>query len=396
MTKKRVGLIINSLSGGGAERVVCTLANHWTASGTADVFILCLSGENTAFELNGGVQVESIWKGKEKTGLGAAVRSREAGRAVREWRGRNNVDSCLSFLQRANFANVLSWAGKTREDGKIIISQRNVATHDYPARTLNGRIARYLIRRFYNRASSIICNSSGVVESLSAIGVERELCRVVGNPQEINEINRAGAASPSRLWRTNGKLRLIAVGRLIPQKGFDVLLPALGRLAHETDFECLILGRGPLQRTLERQREALGLTQHVTFFGWDDNPFAAIHDADVFLLPSRWEGFGNVLLEAMALGRPIVAADCPGSPRWLLEDGKFGMLFENENSESLYQALEPLALDAEMRADYGRRAARRAEDFSVEAMAQEYWEILFPEEAENQPAGDPKNQQCAL
>lgn len=373
---KRIGFVINSLSGGGAERVVCTLANHWTESGTAEVYILCLSGENAAFELNNRVRVESIWKGREKSGLGAAMRSREAGRAVRAWRERNNIDSSVSFLQRANFANVLSWRGAGKGKGKVIISQRNVATHDYPTNTVNGRIGRYLIRTFYNRASSIICNSPGVVDSLAAIGVDQELCTVVGNPQDIGDIRRTAASSPSRLWRTNGKLRLIAVGRLIPQKGYDVLLPALAQLARETDFECLILGRGPLQTRLERQREALGLTQHVTFYGWDDNPFAAIRAADIFLLPSRWEGFGNVLLEAMALAKPVIAADCPGSPRWLLRDGSAGLIFENEDSNGLYQHLSALISSPEKREEMGKRAAARATDFSVEAMASQYLQAL--------------------
>lgn len=384
-TRKRIGLIINSLSGGGAERVVCTLANHWASTGQAEVFILSISGEQAAFELHPDVHLESIWAGREKSGISAALRSREASRVIRAWRERHAINASISFLQRANFANVLSWGGQDHAMGNVIISQRNVATHDYPAHTFNGRIGRFLIRRLYNRASRVICNSPGVVESLGAIGVDEQLCTVVGNPQDVIGIRTAGEAGQSRLWRGNSKLKLIAVGRLISQKGYDVLLPALARLARETDFECLILGRGPLQVALQQQRESLGLTQHVTFYGWDDNPFAAIREADIFLLPSRWEGFGNVLLEAMALGRPIVAADCPGSPKWLLKNNQCGFLFENENSDSLYEAIAPLARDPSLRAEYGRRAARRAEDFSVEAMADQYMRALFPGRPENKP-----------
>jgi len=392
---KRIGLIINSLSGGGAERVVCTLANHWASTGKAEVYILSMASERAAFDLHPAVCVDSIWSGAEKSGFSALLRSQSAAKALRRWRQTNGIDAAISFLQRANFANVLAGrkenAHTSPSSTRIVISQRNVVTFAYPRLSPSGIFGRLFIKRLYNRAHRIVCNSPGVVDSLEAIGIRRSLCRVVGNPQDLEKIRAAGQQGESRLWRSNGKLRLIAVGRLIEQKGYDVLLPALEKLAHRVDFECLILGRGPLQVRLERQRDRLGLTNHVTFYGWVDNPFTALEEADIFLLPSRWEGFGNVMLEAMALGRPIVAADCPGSPKWLLQDGQSGPLFENEKSDSLYQALEPLALDAGLRADFGRRAARRAEDFSVEAMARGYWEILFPEEAANPPAEDGEN-----
>jgi len=388
---KRVGLIINSLSGGGAERVVCTLANHWAESDIAEVFVLSMSDERAAFSLHGEVHVDSIWSGAEKTGLSAAIRSRGAARAIRQWRRNNKIDAAISFLQRANFANVLASTGQNGTKCRTVISQRNVVNYAYPKISPGGILGRLFIQKYYSRADCIVCNSPGVVHSLVEMGVRPELCTAVGNPQNLDEIRAASTQGESRLWRSNSKLRLIAIGRLIKQKAYDVLIPALKDLARCVDFECLILGRGPLQSKLERQRDQAGLTNHITFYGWVDNPFTALHESDIFLLPSRWEGFGNVLLEAMTLGKPVVAADCPGSPRWLLEDGQSGQLFENENSDSLYQALEPLALDAGMRADFGRRAARRAEDFSVEAMAREYWEILFPEEAASPPAEDGEN-----
>jgi len=393
---KRVGLIINSLSGGGAERVVCTLANHWAESGNAEVFILSMSGEQAAFSLHDKVHIDSIWSGSEKTGLSAAIRSRGAARAIRQWRRDNRIEAAISFLQRANFANVLAGSGPSGTHGRTVISQRNVVTYAYPKFSPGGILGRLFIKRYYSRADCIVCNSPGVADSLGEMGVRSDLCTAVGNPQNLPEIRSASTRGESRLWRSNSKLRLIAIGRLIEQKAYDVLIPALKELARRVDFECLILGRGPLQSKLERQRDRAGLTNHITFYGWVDNPFTALNESDIFLLPSRWEGFGNVLLEAMALGKPVVAADCPGSPRWLLQDGRSGFLFENENPQSLYKALEPLALEESMRRDYGRRAERRAEDFSVEAMAREYWEILFPEEADNQPAGNPKSKQSAL
>lgn len=393
---KRIGIIINGLSGGGAERVVCTLANHWAQTGQAEVFILSMSGENAAFTLHKRVRVDSIWPGAEKSGFSAALRSWSAAAAIDRWRTRHGIEESISFLQRANFANVLACSLGSNKQIRTVISQRNVVTFAYPKLSPSGIFGRLLIKRLYNQANQIVCNSPGVADSLGAIGVRRDLCAVVGNPQNLEEIRLASEQGESRLWRSNRKLRLIAVGRLIEQKAYDILIPALGKLAAQVDFECLILGRGPLQSALERQRDRAGLTNHITFYGWVDNPFTALAESDIFLLPSRWEGFGNVLLEAMALGKPIVAADCPGSPRWLLQAGESGFLFKNEDFESLYQVLEPLATDQSMRDEYGHRAARRAEDFSVARMADQYFQVLFPEKQANRPAAGPEAHQSVL
>jgi glycosyltransferase involved in cell wall biosynthesis len=146
----------------------------------------------------------------------------------------------------------------------------------------------------------------------------------IGNPVDGDWIERraaAGGVEGFSLFPTN----ILAVGRLDPVKGFDMLLDAMGRI-EDTDCHLHIIGDGGERGALERRAVGLGIADRVTFHGFKKNPYPYMRAADLFVLSSRYEGFPNVVMEALALGCPVVAFDCPGGTAELIEHGSNGFL----------------------------------------------------------------------
>jgi glycosyltransferase involved in cell wall biosynthesis len=160
-----------------------------------------------------------------------------------------------------------------------------------------------------------------------------------------------------------------ALGRLVPIKGFDLLVEALPALvAAVPRARLLVIGDGPLRGALERRAEALGTSPRLTITGARGDVPAVLAAADVLAAPSRNEGMGRALVEAMALGLPVVGARVGGIPD-VIVDGESGRLVDTENAAALAGALIELGLDDRLRAKLGEAASERAEAFSTEVSA---------------------------
>jgi glycosyltransferase involved in cell wall biosynthesis len=164
---------------------------------------------------------------------------------------------------------------------------------------------------------------------------------------------------------------ILAVGRLTLQKDFPTLIRAFARLRARRSARLVILGEGELRDELEALVAELGLTADVALPGFVDNPFSWMRGSALFVLSSAWEGFGNVLVEAMACGTPVVSTDCPSGPAEILENGKWGRLAAVGDAEALARAIAE-ALDDPNPPDVRARAAF----FSVERSVDAYLAIL--------------------
>jgi glycosyltransferase involved in cell wall biosynthesis len=190
---------------------------------------------------------------------------------------------------------------------------------------------------------------------------------------------RAAAEAPLPDWAKPifQKPVVIAVGRLEPQKSFDVLIRAHARMrAAGTDSHLLILGVGSLEAELKALVAELGVESSVFMPGFADNPHALMRRATAFALSSRFEGLPMVLLEALALGCPIVSTDCPSGPAEALDGGRAGVLVPLGDDASLAQALARVVSDGPWREDLRQRALVRAEELSAER-ALKAWESLL-------------------
>jgi glycosyltransferase involved in cell wall biosynthesis len=239
-------------------------------------------------------------------------------------------------------------------------------------------IWRWLTRHLYPRADGIICVADFVLEDLAEhLRIPRTKMRRIYNPLDLERIRRRASAGENP-YAGPGP-HLVAAGRLVEQKGVDILLKALAeaRPALPT-ADLTLVGEGPLEAELKAQCGRLGLNDAVRFAGFQSNPYPYLRHADLLVLASRYEGLPNVVLEALGLGTPVVAADCPGGVKELLAllGAGAAWLVPPENPERLAEALAAAW-------NVRRNAARSAEEFqeslrpfSVEAVVREYEGML--------------------
>lgn len=213
-------------------------------------------------------------------------------------------------------------------------------------------------------AKGVICVSEGVRDSLVAQGVRAELCQVVHNAIDGRQALPEPVAIPGVAPRA---LVVGSVGSLIGRKANDQLLRAAASLRGRVpDFHLLLVGEGPQRPALEALAQRLGLADRVTFAGFQAAPLAWMAAMDVAVLASAKEGLPRVILEAMLLGKPVVASDIVGS-RELVGDGETGFLYPYGDEEALADRLGQLLADAGLRSRFGETGRQRVlQDFSIE------------------------------
>jgi glycosyltransferase involved in cell wall biosynthesis len=169
----------------------------------------------------------------------------------------------------------------------------------------------------------------------------------------------------------------VGCGRLTPQKGFADLIDAFTRVRAVLPASLWIVGEGEERGRLERQIRRLGLTDSVRLLGFRRNPYQYLAAADVFALSSRYEGFGNVVVEAMACNTPVVATDCPYGPAEIISDGLNGVLTPPADAEALSQAIIRVLKDPSLQRRLAERGRIRSQDFTAPKIADVYGDLLW-------------------
>jgi glycosyltransferase involved in cell wall biosynthesis len=226
---------------------------------------------------------------------------------------------------------------------RVVLAEHNtLSSVSQGMRDIRWRLYPLPARVFYPWADRIIAVSTGVADDLaSMIRIPRERIQVVYNPIVTPELREKSSAPVEHPWFQKGEPPVVlAVGRLTKQKAFDVLLQAFAKATRNCTARLMILGEGEERLKLEALVKDLGLAGVVSLPGFLPNPYAFMAHAAVFVLSSRWEGLPTVMVEALAVGLPIISTDCPSGPREILSDGKFGQLVPVEDPEALAQAIE--------------------------------------------------------
>jgi glycosyltransferase involved in cell wall biosynthesis len=189
----------------------------------------------------------------------------------------------------------------------------------------------------------------------------------IDNPIDADEVRRRSQPTADR----SGGLEFCAVGRMAAEKGYDVLLDAFARASGELGraWRLRILGKGPRLDEVRMLAQRLGIADHVEFMGWVDNPYPIMAAADVLVHAARFEPFGLVYTEALSLGVPVVATDCPGGPSRVFQGGKYGVLTPNEDAATLASAIVDLANDADRRDELAKNGLERVKDYAPEIIA---------------------------
>jgi glycosyltransferase involved in cell wall biosynthesis len=237
-------------------------------------------------------------------------------------------------------------------------------------------VLKYLLKVLNRYADEIIAVSQGVADDYaSCMSLEKDRIKVIFNPAVSPEIFRKAETLPCHKWFTpkDGPV-VLAVGRLTREKDYPTLVKAFRIVRRKINARLIILGEGEERTAIERLIQTEGLANSVSMPGYMENPFSFMRHADVFVLSSKWEGFGMVLAEAMALGTPVVSTDCPGGPAEILAGGRWGKLVPVGDTQSLAHAIIET-----VRNPVRDAAIERACAFSTEAILHEYAHALHIE-----------------
>jgi glycosyltransferase involved in cell wall biosynthesis len=324
--RRRILFLIPTLTGGGAERVLVTLLQHLDR-GRFDLALAVVDTRNAAFRDQVPSDVEFIDLG--------CRRVRHALPKVIRLLWRRQVDVVLSTLGHLNLA--LAIVRPLLPGGTRYIARETIVVSHGITEYRRAGLWAWAYRRFYGRFDRVICQSKDMRDDLTTcFGIAASSTVVIHNPVDRTRISTALAASCEA---PPGRPHAIAAGRLVSQKGFDLLIDALA-VAQRRDLHVTILGEGPLQADLVKQAAARGVGDRVHFAGFQPNPYPTIAAADLFVLSSRYEGFPNVVLEALACGTPVVATPAPGGVREIL-DGVDGCTVASDvSAAALAQAID--------------------------------------------------------
>jgi glycosyltransferase involved in cell wall biosynthesis len=360
----RICLVLHDLRGGGAERAFIRLAQGMLDAGRrVDIVLVRAVGEYMN-EVPAGADVVSLNRPHVWKAVPALARYISAARPR----------AVLSALTHVNIATIAA-ARLATTPTRIFVSERNqISAQARSARHLRQRIAYAAAPAIYRAADGIIAVSSGVAEDvIRYCGLPRRKVHVIYNPVIGPDLwRRAGAEVDHPWFAAGGDPVVLAVGRLHEQKDFGCLLDAFAIARSRAPMRLMILGEGELRGALEAHARALQIDQYVALPGFVPNPFAYMSRAAVFVLSSRWEGFPNVLVEAMACGLPVVATDCKSGPREILDDGRFGRLVPVGDPSALAQAI----LDLVRASNDNARSRGRAASYSVASAASRYLKLL--------------------
>ena len=363
----KIMFVFVSLGCGGLQSVIMEMSKGFRENGHRICFVT-LDGESPDFHaVPEGVRRIRIAPEPKPRFFADSLRglSRRI-KAIRRAIAAEKPDAIISFSDATNVMTVLA----ARRLGVPVV----VTEHADPNFRPIGRFWEMMRRLTYSRSDKLVSVSAGVDRFFSWIKPEKRA--VIYNPLKTPEENPAPVSAP---FLKNGRRRVVSVGRLVDQKGFDLLLPAFAKIARKiSEVDLIILGEGEKRPQLEKLVEALDLSGRVFLPGIFRDPFAILKEADVFVLSSRYEGFGNALVEAMACGAPAISFDCPSGPGEIIEHGVNGILVENGNVEALASWMETLLRDGEKRSRIAANGMKSIERFRPERIMPQ-WERLLGE-----------------
>jgi glycosyltransferase involved in cell wall biosynthesis len=314
---QKIAIFLSDLYGGGAERVMLNLANGLVAHNLDVDLILVRKFGQYISQIDPKVRVVDL-QGK------SLIRSLPL---LMGYLKQEQPSVLLSALEDTNIVAILA---KTLAGTKIktIVSVHNVLSQESShADNLKRKFIPYLLRWFYLGADTVVAVSQGVARDLVKLGVAKDKISVIYNPIVTPDLEKKLQQSLEHPWFTPEQSPVIlAVGRLNQQKSFSTLIKAFTEVRKSIPARLMILGEGEQRDEMELLVTKLGVAEDVSLPGFVDNPYIYMKKSKLLVLSSAWEGFGNVLVEAMVAGTPVVSTDCLSGPAEILADGKYGKL----------------------------------------------------------------------
>jgi glycosyltransferase involved in cell wall biosynthesis len=359
----RVALLLPTLEIGGVERMFANLANGLHQCGVEVDLVVGRAGGDLGAVLENDIQVFDL-------GSNHMTRSVPG---VAKYLHARKPDAIIAGMTHCTAAAVAA-RSITRQKTKIIATEHSTMSQV----VANTAGLKYSLMPFWGQwalisADSIVAVSNGVADDLSArTGILRERFRVIYNPVITDALYSAAKATVRHPWLQDGQPPVIlAVGRLDKSKDFPMLVRAFSVVRKCRAARLMILGEGPDRSRIEKAVDEARLALDVALPGLEQNPYKFMNHAAVFAFSSQWEGFGVALVEALALGVPVVSTNCTYGPAEILCDGKFGALVPVGDHEAMAQALLD-ALDNPVRNDI----SEHLQQFTVRSVASNYLSVI--------------------
>ncbi|MFN3420616.1 MAG: glycosyltransferase [Armatimonadota bacterium] len=371
----RVCFLNLNLQGGGAERQLVQLARHWPRNDHHLRVVLLERKGVWLDELPINVPCHAL---SPQMPSGSLVRILWALRLIprlKRFFREHPCDIVLTFLW---LPTVLAAIALRRMPNSPLLVwsvqsdlERELALH------WDEWLRRWIVLTFLpKQVDHFIAISKGIRRKTQALlGIPDDRFTVIPNGIEMTRIREMSAMVDNDQPKKSS-LRLVTVGRLHPAKGIDVLLHALAKINHQGhSWECYILGDGPERLRLMQLARELELDERISFVGYERNPYIWLRKADIFVSPSRWETFGIAIVEAMALGLPVIATATDGAVD-IIDDGVDGLLVPVEDASALADAITELMHNPSLRQRLGEKAKQKAQQFDAPLIAQQYAELL--------------------
>ncbi len=374
MTKTKVLFAAYNLGKGGAERVLATLLENLDTGRIEPVCVL-LTGE-MVYKIPEGIKIYVLDSAPAGNLFVKVLRT--AGRILKVAKiiRRERPQVLFGFLTGINF--ILFAAGKlSGVRCRTIFSEHSTPSIELYRKT--DFIYRSLFKYFYNAADLTIAVSKGVRDDIiGSFGVREDKVKVIYNPIDIEGIQIRKNEPVSTTDWFNGSLPVvISVGSFAERKAPDYLIRAFKMVRSRLACRLVFLGEGPRKEELVNLCRELDVEKDVAFLGFMENPHKYVARSSVFVLSSNWEGFGNVLVEAMACGTPVISSDCPSGPNEIIANNVTGILVPVKDAAGLAAAIYELISDKEKALKYSRKAKESINRFSIKNILEEYYGVLI-------------------
>lgn len=352
-----ITFFIGNTYGGGTERVICSLASYLVQKGH-QVEILTMSEGTKSYPLHPDVTVIPLLKAAERTNKICNTVLRVT-RLRRYLRNRQDVDHYVVMLPITTLM-LLMLRKNTR--ARVTASERANPVVYKP-------ILAKLLRRYAKRADGFAFQTREAMEWYGAAvdSCETEVIPNAINPEFIRE-----------RYRGAQKNRIVAAGRIDVQKNFPLLIRAFHEISGKfPEVTLSIFGEGREKENLEQLIATLDMNERVTLEGRTDRMAQELEQSQLFVLSSDYEGMPNALMEAMAIGLPCISTDCPcGGPRFLIQNGKNGLLVPVGDVKAMAQAIQTVLENPEMAGEMGRQAEKIKQDLSPDVVYRQWEKFL--------------------
>ena len=362
----KILFFVGSMNAGGAERVAAELANAWVQRGDEVCLAPTFLGTTDSFyDLDPQVQFRPLSQhiGWFPPGLTLLRKWRAIRKSYQDFQ----PDVVVSFLTNVNVNVLVALKGVATP---ILVCER---TNPVFSQSADKRLKK-LRSKLYPRAAKVVLQTQDAAEAFVKLEPQLQDIAVIPNPIAAD---LAQLPLATHVEKTQD-CQLVAMGRLVHAKQFQQLIQAFAMVAEQyPEWTLHIYGEGPERDKLEQRAELAGVKDRVFLPGKTTTPWQSLAEAQLFVLTSAYEGFPNVLLEAMTLGLPCVTVDCPSGPKELSQNGHDAVLVPLDDPAALEQALSELMSDSRLRGLLAQRAAVSVrERFGMEQVL-EQWDQVF-------------------